>query len=125
MTGRYSPGGCTGIRKKRVEGDPDIDHMSTSFVERQDLTMWIRMRHFTRLTNGFSKKVENHAHVVALHFMYYNFVRIHQTLKMAPAMAAGVTDKLWEVSNIVALLGEREAEAAPKNRGAYKKRNSN
>ena len=120
--GRYSPADCTGIKKRAVEGDPDMKHVSTSYVERQNLTMRMHMRRFTRLTNGFSKKVENHAHAVALHFMYYNFVRIHQTLKVSPAMAAGVTDKLWEVSDIVVLLEERETKEVPKVRGPYKKR---
>ena len=78
-----------------MEGDPDDKHINTSFVERQNLTMRMHMRRFTRLTNGFSKKVENHVYAVALHFMYYNFVKIHSTLKVTPAMAARVTDRLW------------------------------
>ena len=123
--GRYSPADCTGIKKTAVEGEPDMDHVSTSYVERQNLTMRMHMRRFTRLTNGFSKKVESHANAVSLHFMYYNFVRIHQTLKVSPAMAAGVTDKLWEISDIVELIEKREAETAPKKRGPYKKRVSN
>ena len=101
---RYSPAECTGAKKTRVEGDPDMAHVSTSYVERQNLTMRMHMRRFTRLTNGFSKKIENHAYAVALHMMYYNFVRIHSKLRMSPAMAAGVSSKLWEVSDIVALL---------------------
>ena len=117
--GRYSPAECTGTRKTRVEGDPDERHVSTSYVERQNLTMRMHMRRFTRLTNGFSKKVENHAHAVALHFAYYNFVRIHKTLRVTPAMAAGVTDRLWEMSDLVAVLDA--AEAAPAKRGPYKK----
>ena len=96
--GRYSPAECIGTRKTQIEGNPDPTHVSTSFVERQNLTMRMHMRRFTRLTNGFSKKVENHAHAVALHFMYYNFVRIHKTLRVTPAMAAGVTDQLWEIA---------------------------
>ena len=123
--GRYSPADCIGIKKRAVEGEPDMKHVSTSYVERQNLTMRMHMRRFTRLTNGFSKKVESHANAVALHFMYYNFIRIHQTLKVSPAMAAGVTDKLWEVSDIVALLEERETAKAPKVRGPYKKNISN
>lgn len=119
--GRYSPAECTGIKKTRVEGDPDINHVSTSYVERQNLTMRMHMRRFTRLTNGFSKKVENHAYAVALHFMYYNFVRIHKSLRMTPAMAAGVTDRLWEIGDIVALIEAKEAEQ-PTVRGPYKKR---
>jgi IS1 family transposase len=102
--GRYSPAECIGTEKHRIEGDPDPKHVSTSFVERQNLTMRMHMRRFTRLTNAFSKKVENHAHSVALHFMYYNFVRIHKTLRVTPAMAAGVTDRLWEINDIVKVL---------------------
>ncbi|RUW87332.1 IS1 family transposase, partial [Mesorhizobium sp. M8A.F.Ca.ET.023.01.1.1] len=94
---------------------------STSFAERQNLTMRMHMRRFTRLTNGFSKKVEAHANAVALHFMYYNFVRIHKTLRVTPAMAAGVTDKLWEIGDIVALIEAKEAEK-PMARGAYRKK---
>jgi IS1 family transposase len=99
--GRYSPAVCTGTRLVAVEGNPDPKHISTSYVERQNLTMRMHMRRFTRLTNGFSKKLENHANAIALHFAYYNFVRIHQTLRMTPAMAAGVTDKLWEMADLV------------------------
>jgi len=117
---RYSPALCTGIRKRRVEGNPDERHVSTSFVERNNLTMRMHMRRFTRLTNGFSKKVENHAYAVALHMMYYNFVRIHKTLRMSPAMAAGVADRLWEIGDIVALVEAMDAK--PTKRGPYKKR---
>jgi IS1 family transposase len=117
--GRYSPADCTGIKKTRIEGNPDADHVSTSYVERSNLTMRMHMRRFTRLTNGFSKKVENHAHAVALHMMYYNFVRIHKTLRMTPAMAAGVSDRLWEIADIAKLV--EDAEAAPAKRGPYKK----
>jgi len=120
--GRYSPAECTGARKETIEGKPDAKHVSTSFAERQNLTMRMHMRRFTRLTNGFSKKVEAHANAVALHFMYYNFVRIHATLRMTPAMAAGVTGKLWEIVDIVALIEAKEAET-PTSRGPYKKRN--
>ncbi|MDZ4792300.1 MAG: IS1 family transposase [Hyphomicrobiales bacterium] len=120
MKGRYSPAECTGIRKTKIEGNPDPKHVSTSFAERQNLTMRMHMRRFTRLTNGFSKKVENHGYAVALHFMYYNFVRIHQKLRMTPAMAAGITDRLWEISDIAALV--EFAEGQPKMRGPYKKR---
>lgn len=118
--GRYSPAECTGIRKTTVEGKPDDAHVSTSFVERQNLTMRMHMRRFTRLTNAFSKKVENHAYAVALHFMYYNFVRLHAKLRMSPAMAAGVTDRLWEISDIVALV--EATDAKPGKRGPYSKR---
>ncbi|WP_439925701.1 IS1 family transposase [Nitrobacter sp. JJSN] len=105
---RYSPAKCIGAEKKPKIGNPDSKHISTSYVERSNLTMRMHMRRFTRLTNAFSKKVENHAAAIALHTMYYNFVRIHQTLKVTPAMAAGVTDKLWEVSDIVEMLEQWE-----------------
>ena len=107
--GRYSPGECTGIEQRRVEGRPDKAHVSTSYVERANLTMRMGIRRFTRLTNAFSKKAENHEHMVALHMMYYNFVRIHTTLRCSPAMAAGVTTKLWEVADIVKVLEDWEA----------------
>jgi IS1 family transposase len=100
---RYSTGNCCGAIKGTVCGDPDEKHISTSFVERQNLTMRMGMRRFTRLTNGFSKKVENHAHAVALHFMHYNFARIHKTLRVTPAMQAGVADHVWSLEEIVAL----------------------
>ncbi|PBB35417.1 helix-turn-helix domain-containing protein [Mesorhizobium sp. WSM3868] len=115
--GRFSPAECTGVRKE----NPDAKHVSTSFAERQNLTMRMHMRRFTRLTNGFSKKVEAHANAVALHFMYYNFVRIHKTLRVTPAMATGVTDRLWEIADIVALIEAKKAEK-PMVRGPYKKR---
>ena len=101
---RYSPAVCTGATKKRVTGDPDEAHISTSYVERQNLTMRMGMRRMTRLTNAFSKKLENHIHSVAIHFMHYNFVRIHGSLRLTPAMAAGVTDKLWSIEDMVGLL---------------------
>lgn len=85
-------------------GEPDMKHASTSYVERQNLTMRMSMRRFTRLTNAFSKKIENHCHAIALHFMHYNFVRIHQTLRVTPAMAAKVTDRVWELSDILDLV---------------------
>jgi IS1 family transposase len=105
---RYSPAKCIGARKEPKIGLPDSKHISTSYVERSNLTMRMHMRRFTRLTNAFSKKVENHAAAIALHTMYYNFVRIHQTLRVTPAMAAGVSDRLWEVSDIVAMLEQWE-----------------
>lgn len=117
--GRYSPAECTGAKKIRIEGNPDIEHVSTSYVERHNLTMRMHMRRFTRLTNAFSKKVENHAYAVALHMMYYNFVRIHAKLRISPAMAAGVSDRLWEIGDIVKLV--EEAEPKPGKRGPYKK----
>jgi IS1 family transposase len=101
---RYSPAKCIGARKRSRIGSPDPDHISTSFAERQNLTMRMHMRRFTRLTNAFSKKIENHVCSVALHTMYYNFVRIHQTLKVTPAMAASVTDRLWEMKDLVEML---------------------
>ena len=101
---RYSPAVCLGARKDSKIGNPDKKHISTSFVERHNLTMRMHMRRFTRLTNAFSKKVENHVAAVSLHSMYYNFVRIHKTLKVSPAMAAGVTDRLWEMSDLVEML---------------------
>jgi hypothetical protein len=118
--GRYSPDDCTGIIKTPIEGTPDPAHISTSFVERQNLTMRMHMRRFTRLTNAFSKKVENHAYAVALHMMYYNFVKTHTKLRTSPAMAAGVSDRLWDVSDIVALREAIEPKAG--TRGPYKKR---
>ena len=118
--GRYSPADCTGIKKERIEGNPNKAHVSTSYVERSNLTIRMHMRRFTRLTNAFSKKVENHAYAVALHMMYYNFVRVHQKLRTSPAMAAGVSARLWEVSDIVALIEAEEAKADRK-RGSYKK----
>jgi IS1 family transposase len=103
---RYSPAICTGAKKTPVVGSPDPAYVSTSYVERQNLTMRMSMRRFTRLTNAFSKKVENRAAAVALHFMNYNFARIHQTLRVTPAMAAGVTDHVWDVGEIIVeLLG--------------------
>jgi len=95
MQKRYSPAKYTGSTKKVINGNPDPEHISTSYVERQNLTMRMGMRRFTRLTNGFSKKVENLAHAISLHFMYYNFVRIHQSLRVTPAMEAGITGHLW------------------------------
>jgi IS1 family transposase len=106
---RYSPAECNGAIKHRVEGNPDPKDISTSCAERQNLNMRMGMRRFTRLTNGFSKKLENHIHAVAIYFMHYNFVRIHQTLKITPAMAAGVTPKLWEMSDMVKVLEEWES----------------
>ncbi len=98
---RYSPPVCVGAKRNEIMGRPDQDHVSTSFVERQNLTMRMSMRRFTRLTNAFSKKVENHAYAISLHYMHYNFVRQHKTLRISPAMADGVSDRLWSVSDIV------------------------
>jgi IS1 family transposase len=100
---RYSPPQVIGTERICCQGNPDPDHVSTSYVERQNLTMRMSMRRFTRLTNAFSKKVENHAHAVALHFMWYNFGRVHKTLRIAPAMAAGVSDHVWSLEEVAAL----------------------
>ncbi|MDO8355826.1 MAG: IS1 family transposase [Nitrospirota bacterium] len=108
---RYSPSECIGAKKARVIGSPDLCCVSTSFVERQNLTMRMSIRRFTRLTNAFSKKIENHAHSVALHYMHYNFVRLHKTLRVSPAMAAGVTDRLWTIGDIVHLVEQAEAKS--------------
>ncbi len=107
---RYSPAPCTGATKDRITGHPDKAHISTSYVERQNLNMRMGMRRFTRLTNAFSKKLENHYCALALYFMFYNFVRIHSSLRVTPAQAAGLTDKLWEMADIVALIDQFEAE---------------
>jgi hypothetical protein len=109
---RYSPAKCIGARQRKITGNPDEKHINTSYAERQNLTMRMHMRRFTRLTNAFSKKFENLAHQVTLHQMFYNFVRVHQTLRVTPAMAAGVTDKLWEVGDIVAVIEAWESEQA-------------
>lgn len=101
--GRYSPPKIRGTDSHALIGRPDREHVSTSFAERQNLTMRMNMRRFTRLTNAFSKKVENHAHAVSLHFMYYNFGRIHKTLRVTPAMAAGVSDHIWTLEEIANL----------------------
>jgi IS1 family transposase len=118
--GRYSPGECVGIDLRRVEGRPDAKHVSTSYVERQNLTMRMSMRRFTRLTNGFSKKAEAHLQMVALYTVWYNFVRMHKTLRCSPAMAAGLSTTLWNMETLVAMM---DAKAdAPKPRGPYKKK---
>jgi hypothetical protein len=119
---RYSPAECIGASKQTVTGRPKREDISTSYVERQNLTMRMHMRRFTRLTSALSKKVENHAHAVALHCTFYNFVRIHKTLRVTPAMAAGLTDRLWDISDIVALVEAQEAAEAPRTRGSYKPR---
>ena len=112
---RYSPAVCTGAKKAAVTGRPDKDHISTSHAERQNLSMRMGTRRPTRLTNAFSKKAENHAHAMAVHFIHHNFVRIHQTLRVTPAMAAGVTSRPWEPGDPVAVLetweNDQEAES--------------
>ena len=104
-----------------VAGNPDPGHVSTSYVERANLSIRMQVRRFTRLTNGFSKKLANHAAAFALYMMYYNFARVHQTLRITPAMAAGVTDHAWNVEEIVGLL---DANVVPVKRGPYKKRSA-
>jgi IS1 family transposase len=101
---RYSPAICLGAKKIPIIGEPDPKHISTSFAERNNLNVRMHSRRMTRLTNGFSKKIDNHRHAMALHFLYYNFVRVHQTLKVSPAMAAGVTTRLWEMKDVVEML---------------------
>lgn len=102
-TTRYSPAQCLGVTKGTVAGRPDEKHVSTSYAERSNLTLRMGCRRFTRLTNAFSKKVENHAHAVALHMMFYNFGRVHKTLRVTPAMQAGITDHVWSLEEIAAL----------------------
>jgi hypothetical protein len=109
---RYSPATCIGCDMKVVSGDPDPKHVSTSYVERQNLTMRMHMRRFTRLTNAFSKMVDNHRHSVALHYMYYNFCRIHQTLRVTPAMEAGLADHVWSLEELCALLQKPAVRAS-------------
>jgi hypothetical protein len=108
---KYSPPVCVGADKVVQWGSPDEDHISTSYVERANLTMRMSMRRFTRLTNAFSKKLENHHHAQALYFTFYNFVRIHKTLKMSPAMAAGISDRLWSMEDVVALIDARNVKS--------------
>jgi len=118
--GRYSPAECTGARKERIEGNPDPKHISTSFAERQNLTMRMQMRRFTRLTNAFSKKFENHMHMVALYTVWYNYVKQHKTLKgLSPAMAAGLSDTLWSMTDLAEIVDA--AAPKPGERGQYKK----
>ena len=116
--GRYSPAECIGARKERIEGNPDPAHISTSYTEIHNLTMRMQMRRFTRLTNAFSKKIENHCHSLALYFVWYNWVRIHKAHKVTPAMAAGLTDKLMEMTDIVALIDDAEMKATIQKRAA-------
>jgi IS1 family transposase len=117
--GRYSPAECIGAKKSRVAGHPERKHISTSYVERSNLSLRMGMRRFTRLTNAFSKKIENHFHALALYFTFYNFIRIHKTLAVSPAMAVGVTDRLWNWEDFVGRMDEADA---PKKRGPYKNR---
>ncbi len=120
---RYSPAACVGARKRRVEGNPDPKAVSTSHVERQNLTMRMHMRRFTRLTNAFSKKFETHMHMVALYTVWYNFIRIHKTLRVTPAMEAGLSGTVWDMEDLVQIMDGRAPKPGP--RGRYKNRNSN
>lgn len=120
--GRYSPAECIGAKKVRREGNPDIAHVSTSHVERMNLSIRMQNRRFTRLTNAFSKKLDNHIHALALYFAFYNFCRIHKSLRVTPAMAAGITDRLWTLDDIVAKIDALAPESKP--RGPYKKRSA-
>ena len=116
--GRYSPADCIGIKKDRIEGDPDMKHVSTSYAERANLTMRMHNRRFTRLTNAFSKKFENHAHMVAIYAVWYNWLRIHKTLRVTPAMAAGLSETVMDWSDIVEAM---DADTPVQKRGPYKK----
>jgi hypothetical protein len=109
---RYSPGKITGVTREVITGSPNERHISTSYVERQNLSMRMGMRRFTRLTNAFSKKLENHVAANALYFLHYNFARIHRTLRVTPAMAAGIADHVWSIEEIVGLLDTSSAAAA-------------
>ena len=116
---KYSPGICTGIQKRKVVGNPDRTHVSTSYVESHNQKMRQNMRRFTRLTAGHSKKFANHCHALALYFAYYNFVKVHSALRMSPAMAAGIETRLWDMSDIVMFMDARKP--VPAKRGPYKK----
>ena len=120
---RYSPPRCNGSRRRAITGNPDPEHVSTSHVERHNLTMRMSMRRFTRLTNAFSKKIDNHIHMLSLYFVHYNFCRIHKSLKVTPAMEAGLTDTLHDIDFIIDLIDARGPKG--KKRGSYKKRISN
>lgn len=109
--GKYSPAECIGTQKHRVEGNPDPKHVSTSYVERQNLTMRMAMRRFTRLTNAYSKKLANHEHALALYFVHYNWIRIHKNLRVTPAMAAGIAERLWSWEDFIAMMDKAEETA--------------
>jgi IS1 family transposase len=117
---RYSPPDCIGSKRRRVQGEPDKKHISTSHVERANLTMRMSMRRFTRLTNAFSKKLENHCAMIAIYTLWYNFIRQHKSLRVSPAMAAGIADRLWTFEDLVELIDARAPKPGP--RGPYKKR---
>ncbi len=120
---KYSPSECIGTRTYIVSGDPDSDHISTSHVERQNLTMRMHMRRFTRLTNGFSKKFANHVWMVALYAIFYNFLKVHKSLRVTPAMQVGLTERVWTFEELAGIIDDAAPEK--KSRGPYKKRNSN
>ena len=120
---RYSPTSCIGCESQVISGNPDPKHVSTSFVERHNLTMRMSMRRFTRLTNGFSKKVENHSAMVAIHAMHYNYAQIHKTLRVTPAIEARLSDHVWSLEEIILMADERAPK--PAKRGSYKKNISN
>ena len=120
---RYSPAECIGCNRKEISGKPDSKHVSTSYVERQNLTMRMHNRRFTRLTNAFSKRIDHHVAAISLHFMYVNFIRIHKTLRFTPAMAAGVTDRLWDMSDVVALLDDEREQRVRAGREKAKRNN--
>ena len=116
---KYSPAECTGTKKTRITGDPNPKFVSISYVERQNLTMRMRMRRFTRLTNAFSKKIENHCYAISFYFVYYNFCKIHSSLSITPAMQAGITKRVMSIEDIANLV----TMEAPKKRGSYKRKN--
>jgi IS1 family transposase len=109
---RYSPAECIGCREVVVSGRPNPQHISTSYIERQNLTMRMHMRRFTRLTNAYSKKIENHIASIAIHYMHYNFCRIHESIRVTPAMEAGIADHVWSVEEMIGLLDSKQAEKA-------------
>jgi len=117
--GRYSPAKCIGVKRDVKIGDPDEAHISTSYIERSNLTLRMANRRFTRLTNAFSKKLANHCHMIALYAVWYNFVNMHKSLKMTPALAADVVDTLWSMGNLVALVDEHDA-AKPRQKPGRK-----
>jgi IS1 family transposase len=121
--GRYSPPVCLGAKKQHVNGKPDMDKVSTSYVERANLSIRMQNRRFTRLTNAFSKKFQNHVHALALYFAFYNFIRMHKTLRMTPAMAAGIASTVWSWEDVIARIDARAPKPGP--RGPYRKRDSN
>ena len=120
---RYNPAKCIGVRKRKIEGNPDPTAVRTSHVERQNLTMRMHMRRFTRLINAFSKNFENHMHMVALYTVWYNFIRIHKTLRVTPAMEAGLSNTIWDMEDLLRITDERAPKPGP--RGPYRNRDSN